>query len=115
VSDRNRGATFEKIADWASALFVITPFVCVIWIAILFYTSSNGRLSEVTPLKILVASGIPTVFGLFWLTSRYAETIFTKYPVTTTWQFKVLIMFTSAGLIVLGAVVHGIMRGLKRE
>jgi hypothetical protein len=111
--DGNYGTTFKKVVDFAASVFILIPFICVIWIFAQLYTSSSYRLSDVTPLKILVADIIPTVSGVIWLASRYAKAIFARYPITTTWQFRLLFMFTPAALIVLGAVVRGTIRGLK--
>lgn len=115
MRDRERSLMVKQIIDVVSAILVIVPFICIIWVYILFSASSNGRIGLhptilgllPAPLEILVLDIFPWVFGFSWLALRYSELLFKKYPLMKSWKFQLLLPLVGVVLGTLLAKIFG--------
>lgn len=113
MTSTNRNATLKRLVDVASAIFLITPFICGVWLFLLFHSSKSGFLSIAStptifgwlpaPLEIIFVDFIPFTAGQLWILYRCAPAL---YPFITNWKFMIPVVLGVPSLIILVRILY---------
>jgi hypothetical protein len=103
---------WKKMVDALSAVLVVTPVVCVIWVLVLFRQSTTDRIGLhptifgwlPAPIEIGLIDTLPALFGLLWLGVRYLR----NFRFLSSWQF-IALMLAPALLILLIRALRRVM------